>query len=259
MAPKAPQDRGPMKRQNTTNHESLVRLNRFLSDAGIASRRKADELIASGAVQVNGKTVKELGTRIDPEKNAVTINGKLVQQRDKLVYILLNKPKDYITTTSDEKGRRTVLDIVKVKERIYPVGRLDRDTTGVLLLTNDGDLAHRLMHPKYEIKRAYKATLDKPMTRRDAVRLSSGILLEDGTTAECEVYTFGGSESAEVRIVIHEGRNREVRRMFEKLGYQVKKLNRVAYADITAEGLRQGEWRYLTKQEVRALREQVGL
>jgi len=248
-----------MKRQNTTNHESLVRLNRFLSDAGIASRRKADELIASGAVQVNGKTVKELGTRIDPEKNAVTINGKLVQQRDKLVYILLNKPKDYITTTSDEKGRRTVLDIVKVKERIYPVGRLDRDTTGVLLLTNDGDLAHRLMHPKYEIKRAYKATLDKPMTRRDAVRLSSGILLEDGTTAECEVYTFGGSESAEVRIVIHEGRNREVRRMFEKLGYQVKKLNRVAYADITAEGLRQGEWRYLTKQEVRALREQVGL
>ncbi len=246
-------------RPNNTNHEPRLRLNKFLSDAGIASRRKADELIASGAVKINRKTVTELGTRVDPEKDTVTVNDKIVNRRQRFTYVLLNKPKDCITTTSDEKGRRTVLDIVKLRDRIYPVGRLDRDTTGVLLLTNDGELAHRLMHPKYEIKKAYKVTLSKPMTARDAAKLKRGILLEDGVTVECEVYSLGGSKSVEAGIVIHEGKNREVRRMFEKLGYEVQKLNRMGYADLTAQGMRRGEWRYLARQEVRRLKEQVGL
>jgi 23S rRNA pseudouridine2605 synthase len=255
---KAQQKRNDSVTKNSNQQAQRVRLNKFLAEAGIASRRKADELIASGAVKVNGKVVNELGTQIDVDKDIVQLQGNTVGRRSRFVYILLNKPKDCIATASDEKGRRTVLDIVRVKERIYPVGRLDRNTTGVLLLTNDGEVAHRLMHPRYKISKSYKATLDKPISEQDARKLGRGIMLEDGKTKPCDVYTFRGNLN-EVVLIIHEGRNRQVRRMFEKLGYYVEKLDRVAYGDLTTGGLRRGEWRYLREREVEGLRKKVGM
>ncbi|MBI1807576.1 MAG: rRNA pseudouridine synthase [Ignavibacteria bacterium] len=236
---------------------ALVRLNKFLSTAGIASRRKADELIEEGRIKVNGKVVTSLGTKIDPARDKVFFNEKQVVLLDEPVYIVFNKPKDCITTMSDERGRATVMDYLRLKQRIFPIGRLDRNTTGVLLLTNDGDFANCLMHPKNEVKKAYKVGLDKPLTSSHAEQLANGIRLSDGKTEPAEVYSIPGGKNKLIGIVIHEGKNRQVHRMFEALGYQVEKLDRVAYADITYEGLKRGGWRYLTKGEVRRLKEVV--
>jgi len=236
-----------------------MRLNRFLASAGVASRRKADILISEGHVRVNNKVITEMGVQVNPSKDKVFVDGKQISILDEPVYIVFNKPKDCITTLSDERGRTTVMDYIKVKTRVFPVGRLDRNTTGVLLLTNDGELANRLMHPRYEIKKAYKVTLDRALTDRDADNLRRGVRLDDGVTAESEVHFLPGGRRKVVGIIVHEGRNREVRRMFEHLGYEVKKLDRVAYGDITFEGLRRGEWRHLTRQEVARLKSAVGL
>lgn len=237
----------------------MIRLNKYISVAGFCSRRKADQLIVDGKVRVNGRVVVSLGVKIDPTRDKVFINEKQVVHLDRPVYILLNKPKDCITTSSDEKGRTTVMDYVNVRERVFPIGRLDRNTTGVLLLTNDGDFANRLMHPRHEVKKAYKVTLDKPLSVEHADKLRGGIRLSDGKTEPAEVYLLGhGHNHLEVGIVIHEGRNRQVHRMFEALDYLVDKLDRIAYADITSEGLARGEWRYLTNMELRHLKEIAG-
>jgi 23S rRNA pseudouridine2605 synthase len=231
-----------------------LRLNRFLAMGGIASRRKCDEIIASGLVKINGKVVKELGIKVS-SKDKVTVNGKIVHIREKKVYIVLNKPNDYITTAKDEKGRKTVLDLVKINERIFPIGRLDRKTVGVLLLTNDGELANKLMHPKYLIEKEYKVKLNKSINKNDMKKVVSGINLEDGSASASEIYL--GMNESEVFVTVHEGRNHLVRRMFEKLGYSVEKLERIRYASIISHGLNRGDWRNLKSSEVLTLKELV--
>jgi len=236
-----------------------IRINKFIAEAGVCSRRKADELIAQGMVKVNGQVVTELGLKINPSRDKVFVNDRQAVNLDRLVYIIFNKPKDCITTASDERGRMTVMDYVKVRERIFPIGRLDRNTTGVLLLTNDGELANRLMHPRHEIKKAYKATLDKAFSTEDAHKMEQGIRLYDGKTAPAEVYTVTGGKNKIIGVIIHEGKNRQVHRMFEALGFEVEKLDRVAYADLSYEGLARGGWRYLSKGELRNLKKLAGL
>jgi 23S rRNA pseudouridine2605 synthase len=229
-----------------------------LSQAGIASRRKADELIAAGEIRVNGETVRDLGIKINPRKDLVYYHEKQVAIVDESPeYIVFNKPKDCITTLSDEKSRTTVLDYVKTKNRVYPIGRLDRNTTGVLLLTNDGDLAHRLMHPRYEFPKAYQVDIDHALTDSDARKLAAGIRLEDGVTSPAEVIILPHSNRKSVGIVVHEGRNRMVRRMFENLGYEIIRLDRIGYGEITTAGLQRGEWRHLTRNEIEKLRRMV--
>jgi len=235
-------------------------LNRFLSQAGIASRRRADELIAHGEVRVNGEIVRDLGTKIDPRKDLVYFHDKQVAVvDDEREYVVFNKPKDCITTLSDEKGRTTILDYVRTKHRLFPVGRLDRNTTGVLLLTNDGDLAHRLMHPRYEFPKAYRVEIDRSISEDDAKKIAAGIRLEDGITSPAEVFILPNTNRKNIGIVVHEGRNRMVRRMFEILGYEILKLDREGYGEITTEGLQRGEWRYLKRNEIQKLRQMTGI
>ena len=239
--------------------KDAVRLNKFMANAGVCSRRKADELIQAGRVKVNGKVVTDLGVKIHPSKDSVFVNEKQVAIIDEPIYIVFNKPKDCITTASDERGRATVMDFVKVRQRIFPIGRLDRKTTGVLLLTNDGEFANRLTHPKFEIQKAYKVTLEKALTPQDADKLAKGIRLSDGKTAPAEIHIIPGNKNKVIGVIIHEGRNRQVHRMFEAFGYEVEKLDRVAYANVTYEKIPRGGWRFLTKLELRKLRVIAGL
>ena len=236
-------------------HTSDLRLNKFLADAGIASRRSADELIEAGVVKVNGVVVTERGTKVHPA-DLVTVRGEPVSYVKHLTYLVLNKPKDYITTTSDEKGRKTVMDLIPLKQRLYPVGRLDRNTTGALIITNDGELATRLMHPKYEIEREYVVGIDKKLSSEHAKTMANGVQLEDGTTGPAEIL-INPDDKTEVRIILCEGKNREVRRLFEHFGYEVLRLHRVRYAHVTVSGLSRGEYRHLSRDEVRALRRRV--
>lgn len=239
------------------SHEG-VRLNKVIADAGIASRRGADALIESGRVKINGEAVTELGARVGPN-DRVMVDGKLIGDPERSVYILLNKPKDTITTTSDERGRRTVLDLVDVHERLYPVGRLDRNTTGVLLLTNDGTLANRLMHPRYGVPRLYDVTLDKALAFSDAKQIASGVTLENGDETQACRVEIDPRNHARVSIELHEGKNREVRRIFEHFGYEVTRLDRKQYAGLTSRGLARGEWRRLERREIAMLRDMTNL
>lgn len=229
-----------------------VRLNKYISNAGICSRRKADEFIRNGDVSVNGQVVYEMGFKVKPG-DKVYFKDKLVVSEAKY-YVLLNKPKDFITTTSDEKGRKTVLDLVKNAApgvRLYPVGRLDRNTTGLLLLTNDGELAQKLSHPSSNVIKVYQVELDKPITYDDLDKIRKGIVLEDGLALVDEVdITHPPVDARFVGIAIHIGKNRIVRRIFEHLGYDVKSLDRVSYAGLTKKDLPRGRWRYLTEKEV---------
>ena len=230
-------------------------LNKYLAHAGVAARREAALLIKKGLVKVNGAVMLEPGCRIAPQ-DVVTYNGKKLSPARAYVYILLNKPKDYITTTDDPQGRKTVLDIVgqATTERIYPVGRLDRNTAGVLLLTNDGELAQQLTHPKNQVKKIYQATLDKPLEKKDFDRLLQGIVLEDGPAAADVLAYADLKDKSQVGIEIHSGRNRIVRRMFEHLGYDVKNLDRVVFAGLTKKNVPRGKWRFLSEKEVRDLK-----
>ncbi|NUN70670.1 MAG: rRNA pseudouridine synthase [Bacteroidetes bacterium] len=221
---------------------------------GVASRRAAEEMIANGEVELNGTVVTELGTKVNPQTDVVKVNGQTYSLAQRLVYIILNKPKDFITTASDEKGRRTVMDLVNTRERIYPVGRLDRQTTGVLLLTNDGMLANKLMHPSSEVVKTYHVSLDKGLDTAHAEKLASGVYLEDGKTAPAELEIIPGTKSREVVIHIHEGKNRQVRRMFESFGYEIERLHRLAYAGLTVQGLQRGMWRHLNDKEIKQLK-----
>lgn len=231
-----------------------IRLNKFLANAGVCSRREADEFITAGVVSVNGQVVTELGTKIK-RSDEVKFHDQVVSIERK-IYVLLNKPKDTVTTSDDPQARRTVMDLVKgaCDERIYPVGRLDRNTTGVLLLTNDGDLASKLTHPKYLKKKIYHVHLDKNLTRADMEQIAAGIQLDDGEIHADAISYTDENKKSDVGIEIHSGKNRIVRRIFESLGYKVVKLDRVYFAGLTKKGLRRGDWRYLTEQEVNFLR-----
>jgi 23S rRNA pseudouridine2605 synthase len=247
-----------MERKDSRVHQETVRLNRYLAMAGIGSRRKNDDLILSGTVKVNGHVVQELGTQVRIGKDKVSIQGELVNIEEKLVYILLNKPKDTITTTSDEKGRTTVMKYVRVKERIFPVGRLDRNTTGVLLFTNDGDLANGLIHPKFEIEKMYRVTLDRQVSDEDLKNLRKGVRLSDGPAKASTAELIDGSKRKKVLLTLREGRNREVRRMFEVIGHDVRQLDRVSFAGLTPLGLPRGASRYLTRSEINYLKKLTG-
>ena len=231
-----------------------LRLNKFLANAGVCSRREADEFIQAGVVTVNGEVVTELGTKI-LRTDEVKFHDQPVSI-EKKVYVLLNKPKDYVTTSDDPQQRKTVMDLVKnaCPERIYPVGRLDRNTTGVLLLTNDGDLASKLTHPKYLKKKLYHVFLDKNCTAHDMEQIANGIQLEDGEIKADDVQYAHPTDKKQVGIEIHSGKNRIVRRIFETLGYKVTKLDRVQFAGLTKKNLKRGDWRYLTEEEVDRLR-----
>ena len=230
-----------------------IRLNKFLANAGLCSRREADEFIQAGEVQVNGEVVTELGSKITPA-DIITFRGQEVGLENK-VYILLNKPKDCVTTADDPQGRLTVMDIVRnaCTERIYPVGRLDRNTTGVLLLTNDGDLASKLTHPKFVKKKIYHVWTDKDVTEEDMQRIADGIELDDGAIHADAVSYATETDRNQIGIEIHSGRNRIVRRIFEALGYHVVKLDRVYFAGLTKKNLPRGRWRHLTQSEVNML------
>ncbi|MEM6298339.1 MAG: pseudouridine synthase [Bacteroidota bacterium] len=234
-----------------------VRLNRYIANAGICSRREADDLIANGMVEVNGEVVKEMGFRVKPE-DEVRYKGKVLM-REKPIYVLLNKPKNVITTTDDPRGRQTVLDLVEDagKERIYPVGRLDRNTTGLLLLTNDGDLAERLTHPSYGVPKIYRVELDKPINGDHFEEIQNGIELEDGKIKP-DAIALVSPDAKVIGIEIHSGRNRIVRRIFEHFGYQVEKLDRTVYANLSKGSLRRGSWRFLKEKEVIALKVSIG-
>lgn len=231
-----------------------IRLNKYLANAGVCSRREADEFIQSGAVTVNGEVKTELGTKV-MRSDVVEFNGKTVSL-EKKVYVLLNKPKDYVTTSDDPQQRKTVMDLVKgsCEERIYPVGRLDRNTTGVLLLTNDGDLASKLTHPQFLKKKVYHVFLDKAITEHDIQQIAEGVTLDDGDVHADAIEYASDTDKKQVGIEIHSGKNRIVRRIFESLGYRVRKLDRVQFAGLTKKGLRRGDWRYLTENEVVMLR-----
>ncbi len=233
-----------------------IRLNKYLADAGIASRRKCDELIAEGAVKVNGLKVTDMGIKIK-NTDSVVVNGDAVTIYKNDIYIILNKPKDTITTTSDDFGRKTVMDIVKKRSRIFPVGRLDRATTGALLMTNDGELANRLTHPSYEIEREYNVTLDKALDMKDAKEIANGVEIEDiGKTKPCFLFIIP-DEPNKVRLILTEGKNREVRKMFEAFGYEVRKLDRKIFAGLSTKGIKRGEYRHLEKNEIIALKKLV--
>ena len=238
----------------TADPTQPIRLNRYLSNAGVCSRRDADTFIKVGMVKVNDEVVTELGTKV-MRSDVIKFKNRVVQLEDK-IYVLLNKPKDYVTTSDDPQNRKTVLDLVRgaCSERIYPVGRLDRNTTGVLLMTNDGELASRLTHPKYLKKKIYHVFLNKEVTEEDMESIRNGITLEDGEIKADAIEYAKEDEKNQVGIEIHSGKNRIVRRIFESLGYHVTKLDRVYFAGLTKKNLRRGQWRYLTEEEVSMLK-----
>jgi 23S rRNA pseudouridine2605 synthase len=230
-------------------------LNKYLAHSGVSSRRDAAEVVKAGKVQVNGKQILEPGFKVTA-KDEIKVDGKRVFPTKDLVYILLNKPKDYITTTDDPQNRKTVLDLIQqaTKERVYPVGRLDRNTSGVLLLTNDGDLSQKLTHPSNEIKKIYAVTLDRPLEKADFDKILAGVQLEDGmASVDSLVYTDVG-DRRQLGVELHSGRNRIVRRIFEALHYDVRNLDRVVFAGLTKKNVTRGKWRFLTEREVRDLK-----
>jgi 23S rRNA pseudouridine2605 synthase len=230
-------------------------LNKFIAYAGICGRREAAELVKQGKVKVNAVVVTEPGHKVSI-KDEVKFNGKKIFPVKNMVYILLNKPKDFITTTDDPHNRKTVLDLIRraTTERVYPVGRLDRNTSGVLLLTNDGELAQKLTHPKNEIKKLYAVTLDKPLDKKDFDQILKGVLLEDGPAAVDALAYADNKDKSQLGVEIHSGKNRIVRRIFEHLGYDVKNLDRVIFAGLTKKNIERGKWRHLTEKEIRDLK-----
>jgi len=243
--------KAPSQSKDRTSATEGIRLNKFVSNSGICARRKADEFIQQGFVTVNGNVVMEMGYKVQ-RNDVVKFKGKKIEPI-KFSYILLNKPKSVLTTTDDELNRKTVLDLVQgaSKERIYPIGRLDRNTTGILLLTNDGELAQKLSHPSSQVTKVYQVELDKPLSEKDRLAIKAGIELEDGLAQVDEIeYTLPRGDDKHVGIELHIGKNRIVRRIFEQLGYEVMRLDRVLYAGLTKKNVPRGKWRYLSEKEV---------
>lgn len=237
-----------------------ARLQKIISQAGIASRRAAESIILEGRVEVDGQVIRELGGKYDPELVEIRVDGKIISAPEAHVYYLLNKPKGYVSTASDERGRRTVLDLLpEIKERIYPIGRLDMNTEGLLLLTNDGELMNGLLHPRYEVQKTYVARIATGLSEAALRALREGVKLEDGLTAPARVRVLETAPGrTRVEVTIHEGRNRQVRRMFKAVGHEVLALKRTAFAGLSLEGVRRGEHRALTEEEIRSLYEKAG-
>ncbi|CAM1345116.1 pseudouridine synthase [Tenacibaculum amylolyticum] len=244
----------PQTSQKTSKEDSGIRLNKFISNSGICSRREADTFIEHGSVTVNGKLITEMGYKVQPD-DEVRFDGTLISIEQKR-YVLLNKPKNYITTMEDDRGRKTVMDLIAnaTKERIYPVGRLDRNTTGLLLFTNDGELAKKLTHPKHNVRKLYHASLDKKLTLSDLDKLRGDVVIEGKKVFIDAVSYVEGEKKTEVGIEIHSGRNRIVRKIFDHFGYHVTKLDRVIFAGLTKKNLPRGRWRELTQQEINNLK-----
>jgi 23S rRNA pseudouridine2605 synthase len=237
------------------NQTGTIPLNKYVAHAGVSSRRAAATLVKEGKVTVNGLVVSDPGTKV-LYSDTVKVNGKKVTVSSHFVYILLNKPKDFLTTTTDPQGRKTVQQLISkaTEERVYPIGRLDRNTSGVLLFTNDGDLAQKLSHPKNEMKKVYHVGLDKPLTKQHFEKIMSGVELEDGLAKVDEMAYADPKDKAQIGLEIHSGKNRIVRRIFAALGYDVKTLDRVMYAGLTKKNVQRGNWRFLTEKEIRALK-----
>lgn len=249
-----PQKSTIVKRSAQDSTEQMP-LNKYLAHCGVCSRRDAADEIRKGLVKVNGTLITEPGHKVTTQ-DKIVYNGKPIQIQLELVYILLNKPKDYITTSDDPQGRKTVMDLIKgnIPQRVYPVGRLDRNTTGVLLLTNDGELTQKLSHPSYQVKKIYEVTLDKPLEKTDFQQLLKGVVLEDGFIAPDALGYADPKDKKIIGVEIHSGRNRIVRRMFEHLGYDVKGLDRVLFANLTKKNVDRGKWRFLNEKEIRLLK-----
>jgi 23S rRNA pseudouridine2605 synthase len=245
----------PLNSPKDSLRTGLMPLNKFIAHSGVCARRDAAELVKQGIVKVNGVTILEPGHKVSV-KDEVKMNGKKIFPVRDRVYILLNKPKDYITTTDDPQNRKTVLDLIRraTDERVYPVGRLDRNTSGVLLLTNDGELAQKLSHPSNEIKKVYAVTLNKPLEKKDFDLILKGVMLEDGPAAVDVLAYADVKDKKQLGVELHSGKNRIVRRIFEHLGYDVKNLDRVIYAGLTKKNIERGKWRFLTEKEVRDLK-----
>ena len=234
--------------------KDVVRLNRFIANSGVCSRREADTLIQAGVVTVNGEVVTELGTKVNIHDDDIRFNGERLKGEEK-VYLIMNKPKGYVTTASDPHAEKTVIDLLKgCSSRVYPVGRLDKNTTGVLLLTNDGEIAERLTHPSYDKKKIYQVSLDKELSEEDYHKILEGVSLTDGDVKADELEFIDANDKRKIGIEIHSGKNRIVRRIFDSLGYNVKALDRVYFAGLTKKGLKKGEWRYLTEGEINILK-----
>lgn len=234
--------------------KDVVRLNRFIANSGVCSRREADTLIQAGVVTVNGEVVTELGTKVNIHDDDIRFNGERLKGEEK-VYLIMNKPKGYVTTASDPHAEKTVIDLLKgCSSRVYPVGRLDKNTTGVLLLTNDGEIAERLTHPSYDKKKIYQVSLDRDLSEEDYHKILEGISLTDGDIKADELEFIDANDRRKIGIEIHSGKNRIVRRIFDSLGYTVKALDRVYFAGLTKKGLKKGEWRYLTEGEINILK-----
>ena len=244
----------PVNKKSAHLQDNEIRLNKYIASTGLCSRREADQLITTGLIKVNDKIVTELGTKINPG-DKVYYNGNRLKE-EKKVYILLNKPKDYVTTLEDPNAKRTVLDLVRnaCRERVYPVGRLDRNTTGVLLLTNDGELTGRLTHPKFNKLKIYHVFLNKPLKAEDMEKIAEGVTLEDGFIKADNISYADPVDKKQVGIEIHSGRNRIVRRIFEYLDYKILKLDRVYFAGLTKKGVPRGKWRFLNDQEIAVLK-----
>lgn len=250
-----PKTRPATKRNPQQEESTATRLNKFIASSGVCSRREADHLIEQGLITINGKVVTQLGTKVEPGDEVRYAGERLYFER--YVYVLMNKPKDFITTVDDPQGRRTVMDLVSrhISERIYPVGRLDKNTTGLLLLTNDGDLAKKLTHPKHGVKKVYHVVTDVPVSKSDLQALTEGVELEDGfAVADSVAYVGDGKNKKELGVELHSGKNRIVRRMFEHLGYKVVKLDRVSFAGLTKKNLVRGKFRHLTEREIGSLK-----
>lgn len=232
----------------------MMRLNRFLAWCGLASRRKCEVLIRAGRVAIDGQIATSLATQIDEQNQVVTVDGQRITPPDKFVYIVMNKPVGYVTTVQDELGRKTVMELLPKKIRVFPVGRLDKNTEGVLLFTNDGALAFQLLHPRFDIEKIYEAELDKPIRTEHVRQLQFGIQLEDGMTHPCQVRILR-RDRMRVELTLHEGRKRQIRRMLQAMGYKVVSLVRTRFASVGVGKLRPGKWRYLSEQEVKALKE----
>lgn len=234
--------------------KDVVRLNRFIANSGVCSRREADTLIQAGVVTVNGEVVTELGTKVNIHDDDIRFNGERLKGEEK-VYLIMNKPKGYVTTASDPHAEKTVIDLLKgCSSRVYPVGRLDKNTTGVLLLTNDGEIAERLTHPSYGKKKIYQVSLDRELSEEDYHKILEGVSLTDGDVKADELEFIDANDKRKIGIEIHSGKNRIVRRIFDSLGYNVKALDRVYFAGLTKKGLKKGEWRYLTEGEINILK-----
>jgi 23S rRNA pseudouridine2605 synthase len=233
-----------------------MRLNHFLASAGVTSRRSAETIVREGRVKVNGQVVTDVARDVDPDLDTVLVDGASVRVVTRLVYVMLHKPVKYVTTVKDEKGRDSVVDLVNITERVFPVGRLDYDTTGLLLLTNDGELSYRLTHPKYGVRKTYVAVLNKKIGDRELAHLRRGVELFDGKTVPSQAVKLG---TQVVEVTIHEGKNKQVKRMFRKIGYKVRELHRSRLGPLHLGKLKYGQWRHLRPQEVQALKKAVGL